>query len=664
MQVAGEYELGVKKDKQRLEGRISALAERNDQLERHSRQQAIDSEALGTKAARLSSELERLQSAHEERMRALEAELVEARFDLHDRTAQLVDVLRAHHTAGQRASHILADASKAGSDENAGPGSAVKLFEPVAAAVAASFGGASLERALADLESGAKATAQYSRASLLAAAELGREATVQAILQPAKSVIANRLGAAANEDGSAAAGEPAMLRSASAGSDAGAGTLSKAGAGSGLISAMAAKTLGEALLRACRGGHTSVVRRLLASGATLSARSSDGLWQNALHVAAAAGRDGVVKALLGAKEVGTARPPPAPPAPTDGSPAPPPPAPAPLIHLDDGDSLKRTPLHLAAAGNFSEVVRLLLLNGAAPTAVDIHGLTPGDVSRGTRELAASAASGAAAAAAGSAGASTSRSSSSKGVASTASAAASARDFPFFRSGAMPVNGPCPAAHRMLGDASIIFWNASVRANRHYADRRFAEAIAAYSVALELVVSANMVRCSDAVAMTSAVRCRLLWQKGYYVPTSMAQRSDVILTEDQPLRRVDWRLLASMPCLSACSSSPLLLFLTMQFPPPSIPHNAMVPADGHAARPCDPTLQPRPRPVPARPALLRHRRLHGGAAARRLVPQRTGAAGGGAFALLGGSSCMVQQRSSCHRPADCAAASAPFSLPSI
>lgn len=499
MQVAGEYELGVKKDKQRLEGRISALAERNDQLERQTRQQAIDSEALGTKAARLSSELERLQSAHEERMRALEAELVEARFELHDRTAQLVDVLRAHHTAGQRASHILVDASKSGSDENAGTGSsAVKLFEPVAAAVAASFGGASLERALADLESGAKATAQYSRASLLAAAELGREATVQAILQPAKSVIANRLGAAAaNEVDSSSAGEPGMLRSASTGSDAGAGagTLSKAG--SGLISAIAAKTLGEALLRACRGGHTSVVRRLLASGATLSARSSDGLWQNALHVAAAAGRDGVVKALLGAKEVGTARPPPAPPAPTDGSPAPPPPPPAPLIHLDDGDSLKRTPLHLAAAGNHAEVVRLLLLNGAAPTAVDIHGLTPGDVSRGTRELAAAAASGVAATA-GASGSSTARSSSSsKGVGSSAAAAASARDYPFFRSGTMPANGPCPAAHRMLGDASIIFWNASVRANRHYADRRFAEAIAAYSVALELVVSANMVSQHDA-----------------------------------------------------------------------------------------------------------------------------------------------------------------------
>lgn len=525
MQVAGEYELGVKKDKQRLEGRISALAERNDQLERQNRQQAIDSEALGNKAARLSTELERLQSAHEERMRALEAELVEARFELHDRTAQLVDVLRAHHTAGQRASHILGDGSKP-SDENAGPGSAVKLFEPVAAAVAATFGGATVERALADLETGARNTAQFSRASLLAAAELGREATVQAILQPAKSVIASRLGAAANEDGSSASGEPPLIRSASAGSGTSgsdAGALSKTGAGSGLLSAVAIKTLGEALLRACRGGHSAVVRRLLASGASLSARSSDGLWQNALHVAAAAGRDAVVKTLLGAKEVGTARPPPAPPAPTDGSPAPPPPAPAPLIHLDDGDALKRTPLHLAAAGNYSEVVRLLLLNGASPSAADIHGLTPTDVSRGTRELAASAA---ASASSGAGGASSSARSASGGKGGAAAGAG--RDFPYFRSGVMPANGPCPAASRMLGDASIIFWNASVRANRHYADRRFAEAIAAYSVALDLVVSANMVSCMLLLlSMSGANGLSALWRDSVPRSRSACMQADCL-----------------------------------------------------------------------------------------------------------------------------------------
>ena len=46
-------------------------------------------------------------------------------------------------------------------------------------------------RAVRELETEVRGFAPFSRASLLAAAELGRDAVVQSILQPAKGIIAN-----------------------------------------------------------------------------------------------------------------------------------------------------------------------------------------------------------------------------------------------------------------------------------------------------------------------------------------------------------------------------------------------------------------------------------------------------------------------------------------
>jgi tetratricopeptide (TPR) repeat protein len=51
----------------------------------------------------------------------------------------------------------------------------------------------------------------------------------------------------------------------------------------------------------------------------------------------------------------------------------------------------------------------------------------------------------------------------------------------------PVKGlfEAPQALAVLQDANMLFWNASVRANRHYTEKRFGAAIEAYGAALEL-----------------------------------------------------------------------------------------------------------------------------------------------------------------------------------
>jgi ankyrin repeat protein len=457
MQVAGEYEVGVKKERQKFEMRIAGLSERNEQLERQARVQAAEADGLTKQVAKLSADMERLQGAQEERLRALELELVQARFALHDRSKQLQDVLRAHRAAP--AGGI--------SDENATALAPVRqgADASLAAAVAASLGGSSIEGALEELEGELKASQPFCRASLLAAAEHGREALVQSILQPSRSLLGNSTGGGSGSAAAAADG----------------GALVKAGSAA---AAATTRTLSEALLRACSGGHLPVVKRLLAMGAGLGGRSTDGQLRNPLHAAAGAGQDHVVKFLLGHRDVGV---------PKEGF--------TPLIHVDDSDAFQRTAMHLAAAGNFAEVVKLLLLNGADPTLPDICGLTPADIARGTRDLPAAAAAAEATLAASKGGAAVAGKRPT--AAEAAAAAAEASRLRYVRAGLLPVNGPAPAVYRVLHDASVVFWNASVRANRHYSDKRFEAAIAAYSIALDLVVKANMVRYAAAAGCVRA-----------------------------------------------------------------------------------------------------------------------------------------------------------------
>ncbi len=108
-----------------------------------------------------------------------------------------------------------------------------------------------------------------------------------------------------------------------------------------------------------------------------------------------------------------------------------------FIDVNDVDSYRRTPLHLGAAGNHGAVVKCLLLNGADPDAVDEFGTTP---------LVAA-----------------------KGAGAT-------------------------AALQELQDANVLFWNASVRANRLYNEKHFDLAVAAYSEALRLALEEGLVRC--------------------------------------------------------------------------------------------------------------------------------------------------------------------------
>lgn len=106
-----------------------------------------------------------------------------------------------------------------------------------------------------------------------------------------------------------------------------------------------------------------------------------------------------------------------------------------ILDVNDKDSLGRTPLHLAAAGNHASAVKCLLLHGADPAICDDDGRT-------------------------------------------CSAIAGANN--------------STSVARLLSDPSVLFWNASVRANRLYNDKKFELAISAYSASIAFAGDAALV----------------------------------------------------------------------------------------------------------------------------------------------------------------------------
>ena len=106
------------------------------------------------------------------------------------------------------------------------------------------------------------------------------------------------------------------------------------------------------------------------------------------------------------------------------------------MDINDQDALGLSPLHLAAQHNHGAVVKCLLLNGADPELADDAGNTA---------LALARAAGA------------------------------------------------QAAVRELSEPGVLFWNASVRANKLYNDKVFDAAIQAYSVAIKIATEEAVVR---------------------------------------------------------------------------------------------------------------------------------------------------------------------------
>lgn len=210
--------------------------------------------------------------------------------------------------------------------------------------------------------------------------------------------------------------------------------------GAAVASSAAADTLRASAAR----GATEEVRRSLERGVSPAVPSShDLLLRTALHSASAGGHEAACKVLLkhtaaqsqeqaadAAAKLASAR---------DADPLARASAAADVARargmlgrlLDAQDSLGCTSLALAARGGHAAVCKLLLLQGADPAIEDEDGAAP--------EAAASEAGHA-------------------------------------------------AALRVLQEPSVLFWNASVRANRLYAERRYNEAIGAYSAALELASS--------------------------------------------------------------------------------------------------------------------------------------------------------------------------------
>jgi hypothetical protein len=327
MQVAGEFELDRKREKQRLESRLQRLEDLNSDLEHANSTHQQELETQGRQVTKLSSDLDKLASLGTERVKDIEQLLVVARWQLAERTSQLLSI----HKALKSLQSLPLQRNLPGSipmpSENDNPdgGALVAAGSVALCASLRSSIGLDLDESLLELETAVSAMKPFSVEAALEAAERGDTVSFERILQPSTSVATSNVP---------------------------------------VISAHSFDmVLGQALCRAASGGHSSLASRCLSLGASASVRSNaNNLGQSALLLAAAGGHEIVVKLLLG-KVVGGA-----------GS------------GVDDTDAYKRTALHLAAAGNHAAVAKLLLFNGSAPDALDSNGLTPAETAEGTEHL--------------------------------------------------------------------------------------------------------------------------------------------------------------------------------------------------------------------------------------------------------------------------------------
>ena len=127
--------------------------------------------------------------------------------------------------------------------------------------------------------------------------------------------------------------------------------------------------------------------------------------------------------------------------------------------LDEADTLGNAPLALAAAHDKPAAVKYCLLHGSDPTRQNEQGLTPADVARHAKSA---------------------------------------------------------SALRVLNDASVLFWNASVRANRLYNEKRFDVAIQCYGRALEVAQAGAVSTSPRDLATLHYNRARAAYRLGRHV----------------------------------------------------------------------------------------------------------------------------------------------------
>lgn len=386
MTLCSEHETTVRRDRQRLEGQLAMAQERAEQAESANRVRFAEVEALTSQVQRMSVQLDAATSGKDTRMARLETELVHTRFTLYARLTQLQDAMYAlQQVAGDTLTLRGALPASLGND---------------------------WEQAIASVVHDVNKLRPVASPALLACAESGRDDLLQAILHPITS---------------AGEGNASTLTESDR-------KLTETGRGNGTLAQQLhasniSDALTDALRRACRNGHAAVVKSLIAAGAMPDARSSsDGLYQTALHVAAAGGHESILKLLFTYH----------------------------TVSADEVDAYGRTALHWAAAGNHAGAVRALLLQGADHLLCDVHGHTPSDIAL-------------------------SRPTPAPGYETNYFAASELLRAPVAKE-----------VVAVLADAGLLFWNASMRANRHYNAKRFHAAIAAYSDAITHASSGKLV----------------------------------------------------------------------------------------------------------------------------------------------------------------------------
>lgn len=459
MQVAGEFELEKKRERQRHESRIAELAGDKLALERNNRELKDLNIGLQSQVARLKVDLEDAVSSQDQRTKSLENALMLARFEVAERTEALLSLHeQLASLAGFESTATFADTLQlpddeldCNHDENGGNGSSAAITAaPSSSAVVSmdrhcivagrdalaslvpslmNIRAACTGPRLQELRAASKAANRWSKETLLQAAEQGDEATVESILS-----------AADHRDGKAglSVDENGVLSPKS----------------TGTLSAVVASTMSAALRCAIKGGHSGIVKQLLAAGASVAGRSKeDGLLQSVVHVAAAHGHEHLLKLLL-SKEGGAA---------TSS------PAAAAGLTIDDQDAYRRTPLHLAAAGNHAYVVKYLLLQGADPTVRDSNGLVAIDLAAGTIELSKSAAAQLqqqqqAAKQDSRDGNAARNRTASEGKDADGGSPLSDAQFKgrYYATGELQPNAPAASAAAALRDPHVSFWNASLR----------------------------------------------------------------------------------------------------------------------------------------------------------------------------------------------------------
>lgn len=518
MQVAGEYEVERKRERQRLETKISTTAEENATLLRTVQELKETNNSLNRQITKLNEDLETSASSQDNRVRLLEQALMLSRFELADRTEALLSLHEQIHqlsekceetvtTAGDTLLYLLPmdddeddnenvdqlednenqeeptmkTGSKKENKENQGgivislskqkPQSKIhskqrsnnressrailsSLLPNLRAVSTAASALSASGTLLSELRVASRETKRYSKETLLHAAETGNEGLFKLILN------SNDIGTVSNTS------LPFGLRSTA--------SPSSSFLSSSSSSASLASTFNTALRQAVRNGHVNIVKQLLSVGTNINHRThEDGLLQTILHVAAQYGHESILKLLLtkegldsvpgykaimsattvqlttsNASVVSLAG-----------------------LKLDEKDAYYRTPLHLAAANNHGKVVTLLLHQGADPYAKDIQNLTPKDIANGTMSLYHRAMS-------------QMNAESTKGQKHPHKHSSA---YPYFASGELVPNASCPSAISAFADTYIMFWNATLRANRYYNEKRFALALECYTLAIDLAL---------------------------------------------------------------------------------------------------------------------------------------------------------------------------------